>query len=252
MTSVSLLKIPFLVVIAINIHISLTTPHKPSTEESAKYRDPIAVSYSLFFISIAKFIMYLCVASESALILLLHLGNHDPYSHSIIHIMDHSPNPSYGSPALMPTFMAAFILSTAATLVRLACYKYLGRLFTFELAIREDHILVTTGPYSIVRHPAYTAAIVQSMSVLVCLFGPGSWMHECGWIGGGMLSIFDSKSGTWLGRVFLGFLIAQGCYVGWMMVLRTTVEDTVLKNTFGKEWDIWAGQVKYRLIPGCF
>jgi protein-S-isoprenylcysteine O-methyltransferase Ste14 len=42
-------------------------------------------------------------------------------------------------------------------IVRLWAYATLGHLFTFELAIRKGHKLVTTGPYVFARHPSYTA-----------------------------------------------------------------------------------------------
>ena len=41
-------------------------------------------------------------------------------------------------------------------LLRLHCYRTLGRFFTFDVSIHEGHQLVTTGSYSIVRHPSYT------------------------------------------------------------------------------------------------
>ncbi|KAJ7923243.1 hypothetical protein B0H13DRAFT_1477462, partial [Mycena leptocephala] len=41
-------------------------------------------------------------------------------------------------------------------ILRLFCYRALGQYFTFKTAIARNHKLVTTGPYSIVRHPAYT------------------------------------------------------------------------------------------------
>jgi len=39
---------------------------------------------------------------------------------------------------------------------------------------------------------------------------------------------------------------------GLSSIKRTIVEDAMLKKEFGKEWDEWAGRVKYRMIPGVF
>lgn len=36
---------------------------------------------------------------------------------------------------------------------------YLGRFWTAEAALQEEHRVVDSGPYAIVRHPIYTAAI---------------------------------------------------------------------------------------------
>lgn len=44
----------------------------------------------------------------------------------------------------------------------------MGHLFTFEMSIREDHRLVTDGPYAWIRHPGYT-------SVLCTFMGLGIW-----------------------------------------------------------------------------
>src|SRR6266511_1437639 len=49
---------------------------------------------------------------------------------------------------LIGTFMTAF-----GGYIRWSCYRALGRLFTFEMSIRDEHELVTQGPYAWVRHP---------------------------------------------------------------------------------------------------
>ena len=38
---------------------------------------------------------------------------------------------------------------------------YLGRLFTFDVAVAADHQVVDTGPYRLVRHPAYTGSLLS-------------------------------------------------------------------------------------------
>ncbi|KAG1813694.1 uncharacterized protein BJ212DRAFT_1275182 [Suillus subaureus] len=35
--------------------------------------------------------------------------------------------------------------------------------FTFHLSVRNEHTLVTTGPYSVVCHPSYLGALSQSI-----------------------------------------------------------------------------------------
>jgi protein-S-isoprenylcysteine O-methyltransferase Ste14 len=41
----------------------------------------------------------------------------------------------------------------------------LGRLWSAELRLRADHRLVTSGPYSLIRHPMYTAILVWAVSL---------------------------------------------------------------------------------------
>ena len=51
--------------------------------------------------------------------------------------------------------------------IRWACYRALGRLFTFEMSIRDNHELVTDGPYGWVRHPAYTGILLIVAGVVL-------------------------------------------------------------------------------------
>lgn len=51
-------------------------------------------------------------------------------------------------------------MTSLGGLIRYKCYRVLGSMFTFEMSIREGHVLVTSGPYAIVRHPAYIGAIL--------------------------------------------------------------------------------------------
>jgi protein-S-isoprenylcysteine O-methyltransferase Ste14 len=45
----------------------------------------------------------------------------------------------------------------------------LGRFFTFRVSIQEDHRVVQTGPYSFVRHPGYTGALVACLGLGIAL-----------------------------------------------------------------------------------
>jgi protein-S-isoprenylcysteine O-methyltransferase Ste14 len=58
---------------------------------------------------------------------------------------------------------------------------WLGRFFVHEAAIAQDHALVTSGPYGLVRHPVYTGYLalllgsgVASMNVCLLLLWPVS------------------------------------------------------------------------------
>ncbi|OBZ69403.1 hypothetical protein A0H81_10657 [Grifola frondosa] len=57
---------------------------------------------------------------------------------------------------------------------RVTCYRYLGHFFTFELALRADHRLVTSGSYSIVRHSSYSAVLVVAVGIVMLHLSPGS------------------------------------------------------------------------------
>lgn len=125
----------------------------------------------------------------------------------------------------------------AGATLRLACYRTLGKLFTWELVIQKGHTLIETGPYSFVRHPGYTAVWMISIGVLLCQFGPGSWYAECiGW----------------------KFLVSQIFSAGWViwsilipatLMTRVNTEDAILRQEFGRQWDTYAQNTPWKLIP---
>ncbi|HEU6448587.1 MAG TPA: isoprenylcysteine carboxylmethyltransferase family protein [Verrucomicrobiae bacterium] len=46
---------------------------------------------------------------------------------------------------------------------------YLGRFFTVNVAIAEDHRLIDTGPYHFIRHPSYTGSLLSALGVAMSL-----------------------------------------------------------------------------------
>ncbi|KAA1473961.1 hypothetical protein DENSPDRAFT_840505 [Dentipellis sp. KUC8613] len=137
-------------------------------------------------------------------------------------------------------FIAGVGLQLLAGLIRVSCYRALGRLFTFELSIRTEHKLVTRGPYSIVRHPSYVGTFCAQAGMLLCTFGPGGWLYEAGWMRNVGVQAAAVACGAWATYLLGG------------MVRRTASEDQMLRKEFGKEWDEWAERVPYRLIPGVY
>ncbi|KAF9130930.1 hypothetical protein BGW39_002458 [Mortierella sp. 14UC] len=51
----------------------------------------------------------------------------------------------------------------------------LDRFFTYQLTIRTDHRLVQSGPYTYLRHPSYTGAILNDLSFYILIFHQGLW-----------------------------------------------------------------------------
>ena len=132
-------------------------------------------------------------------------------------------------------------LTTAASgALRWLCYKTLGSLFTFEVTLREDHRLVTSGPYAFVRHPSYSGVVLGVVGTLLVHFGPASWWARAGWLG------------TLGGQAYALAWCSMEAYVLCSILCRTPTEDALLRKHFGAEWDAWAERVPYRVIPGVF
>jgi protein-S-isoprenylcysteine O-methyltransferase Ste14 len=138
-----------------------------------------------------------------------------------------------------------FLFGTAVVvtggLLRLWCFRTLGRFFTFELTVRKGHQLVKTGPYSIVRHPAYAASLLQFTGVLILHGFRTTWLKDSG--------ILDSVPG--LKMIVLAWLVERTIAVI-SLVRRIGEEEVVVKSLFGDEWKKWAKVVRYRLIPGIY
>ena len=139
-----------------------------------------------------------------------------------------------------PLRVFAALLALGANWTRYLCYRELGRQYTFQVAIIKDHKLITTGPYSIVRHPSYAAAFLKYISNFLWHASPGAWLWE---------SRFYETKISWLflaPSLLMFYLFVQ------IIMTRPQKEDELLKKEFGKKWEEWAEAVPYRLIPGVY
>jgi protein-S-isoprenylcysteine O-methyltransferase Ste14 len=101
--------------------------------------------------------------------------------------------------------------------IRISAMASLGRMFTYNVTIRDGHELVTSGIYRFVRHPAYTG-------MLITFAGYGLALNN-----------------------WLGFAIAFAPVFA-VMKRRIAIEETVLLDQFG---DAYVEYVKrsWRLVP---
>ena len=139
------------------------------------------------------------------------------------------------------TFLVATTMQLSAALLRLACYRTLGRVFTYELAVRKEHRLVTTGPYAVVRHPSYTALFIHFPAALLSQLGPGSWWYEC--------------TGSWRETGVAGAIVLPAFWVATLPIwytfflTRASREDEVMRKEFGAKWDEWTRRTPYKYVP---
>src|SRR5271155_5782786 len=51
----------------------------------------------------------------------------------------------------------------------MALLQRLGRNWSANVAFKQDHELITSGPYSLVRHPIYTGMILMALGTVINL-----------------------------------------------------------------------------------
>ncbi len=116
--------------------------------------------------------------------------------------------------------LLALALVVAGVGVRHWAIATLGRFFTFELGLRNDHDLVQGGPYRWLMHPAYTGSLL--VEVGVCAFF-AAW---------------------WVGLPIVVSTIA-------FLKRRIADEERVLRAEFGERFDAYA-RGRARLVPGVY
>jgi len=135
-----------------------------------------------------------------------------------------------------PNIMFALGGMCTGAIIRIAAQNALGSSFRWELSIQKDHKLVTSGPYFWVRHPAYLGGSLMFIAHAVLLHCSGTFLEEC-------LAthpmIAYARYALTLSR------LTPPIYGLW----RVREEDRMLRRQFGEDWDRWAAQTRYGLLP---
>ncbi|WP_269789726.1 isoprenylcysteine carboxylmethyltransferase family protein [Stenotrophomonas sp. Iso1] len=63
-------------------------------------------------------------------------------------------------PHTTPVFTIALVLSVAGTVVAIWARHQLGRNWSGNVQIKQEHTLITAGPYTWVRHPIYSGLLL--------------------------------------------------------------------------------------------
>ncbi|KAI0058071.1 hypothetical protein BV25DRAFT_1310586 [Artomyces pyxidatus] len=216
--STTLRRVPLTMFVAQCSHVCTTPPFsEPNAEERARYDAFV----------------------EIALAFAAHTPSH-PTSRTVLHALVFPSGGTPGALRVTPPAAIGAALVAIGTVLRLTSYSALGPLFTFELSLKPagKHKLVTTGPYAYVRHPSYAGAIFFAVGITLCLFSPGGWIVEGGWL--------QSPFIKWVTALW----IVTSAVVTGMVVRRAPLEDKVLKEEFGEAWSHWATRVRWRIIPG--
>lgn len=92
----------------------------------------------------------------------------------------------------------------------------LGKQYSTEITIQEDHRLITSGPFRVIRHPRYLGVILMAL---------------------GYALLFRSLAGL----AITVFLIAA-------LVWRLSGEEKMMADEFGAEWQAYREKT-WRLVP---
>ncbi|KAG6906377.1 hypothetical protein DXG01_014250 [Tephrocybe rancida] len=234
-----LIKIPFIFATAYGVTASLTNPN-PSITDSE--RRPDDSKTTLFMYLSTKYMPYirggfwLAAAAETAVILAAE--GHLPSANRILEVL--MPKGSVSDLRLTSLSITGALLSVAGCWIRLKCFRTLREFFTFEITVRDNHKLITSGPYGVVRHPAYTGSTTIFIGLCCWYASRGSWIRESGILH------------TAAGKACVGAFTAVYVKLLVSLLQRMPEEDRLMKASFGSEWEEWARRVPYWLIPGIY
>lgn len=109
-------------------------------------------------------------------------------------------------------------LAAASVWLIAASVRTLGKQWAMRARLIDDHKLITVGPYANIRNPIYTGMF-------------------------GMLIATGLATEHWIGLIAAIFMFGAG------LVIRVRVEEKLLRDQFGAEFDEYAKRVP-AVIPG--
>jgi len=112
---------------------------------------------------------------------------------------------------------AALLIAATSTWLAMAAIRELGKQWSLQARVLEDHKLIKTGVYALVRHPIYTAMLGMLLATGIVL------SHWVALTGGLILFLIGTR-------------------------IRTGLEEKLLRDAFGEEFEKWRSKVP-SLIP---
>jgi protein-S-isoprenylcysteine O-methyltransferase Ste14 len=127
--------------------------------------------------------------------------------------------PRQGAPDANPVLgIPAVLLAVASAWIMIASQRELGRQFAYQARLVEDHQLITSGPYRLVRNPIYLGLYGLALAGALV------------WTRWAMVPIFTA-------------VYAAGT------AIRVAIEQRLLRDQFGAEFEEWARRVP-AVVPG--
>lgn len=114
--------------------------------------------------------------------------------------------------------LPALLLAGMAMGLARAALRHLGRQWRVTAVVTDDHELITSGPYSLIRHPVYSAWLL--MLVAVVLLRGEAWM--------GAVAVCIFAAGT---------------------EIRVSAEERLLRATFGERYAAYIKSARWAYLP---
>lgn len=122
-------------------------------------------------------------------------------------------------PASSLVMVVGLAIDIAGLSLAIWARRHLGRNWSGEITIKQDHQLIQTGPYRHLRHPIYTGLLTMYAGMTLA-------------------------TGEWLGVI--GLAVAVFAY--WR---KTRMEEATLGVAFGAEYDAYRRDT-WAIVPGVF
>ena len=246
----ALFKTLLVVVHTICCHICYTSPNPPPTSSERKgYKRNVfehindvlgqgfIMKVSIHFFVASRHASYFSTTYASSQCMIYPLN-----AAELLRVWSTTLPSNASVPGVISTGLIGVVLTAIGTIIRILAYHELGPDFSYILSLRAQHRLATRGVYSIVRHPAYAAFFVII---------PGSFVYQLGSESFWSLEL-EELGGWWLKWGFGAAYVAAHLMTVMTMLVRTRTEDDVLHRVFGRQWEEWAGQTRYKLVPYVF
>ncbi|EPS94116.1 hypothetical protein FOMPIDRAFT_1033484 [Fomitopsis schrenkii] len=241
----SIPRLPLLFCAALANSIAFTPPGPPpNRKERMRHTSAWERVFNVIVPHLTRYmknIGWVIFAGEATAVLASYYPSFPP-SQYILRLLTHLGLPPSPNTRISPSLLLGTALAVTGAVIRTRCYRALGRFFTFQLALRraQGQRLCTAGPYAVVRHPSYSGLILTIAAFALWTAGPGSWLRESGWLA------------TPIGRAWFWAQNGVNLYAVGSLLLRTRVEDEALRDEFVQEWEHWASEVPYKILPWIF
>jgi protein-S-isoprenylcysteine O-methyltransferase Ste14 len=183
------------------------------------------------------------VLAETVLILANHEILAEPWNTKLLYFLTGATSPDFLATSFSLILPLGALVALAGAALRTSAFHALGRHFTFELALRKDHQLVTSFPYSLVRHPGYLGGWIA-----IAGFGLVLTPRD-GWVRAALVPRLALGSYDVATRLAVAAVAGAFTLMGAMSLSRVSVEDAMLRERFGREWDEWARRVPWNMVP---